>query len=61
MAVQSIRTSVQVGDVAGEHLLVPAREVPFGEMYGVGELDNLPQEVGPSAKTLDDAGDLLSA
>ena len=35
MAVQSIRAPVQIGDVAGDHLLVPAREMAFGEMNRV--------------------------
>jgi len=35
VAVQSIRTSIEVRDVAGDHLFVPASEVPFGEMDGV--------------------------
>lgn len=35
MAVQSIRTAVQVGDVAGDHLLVAALEMPLGEVHRV--------------------------
>ena len=41
VAVESIRTSVQVADVAGDHLLVAAREVALGEMNGVGEVHYL--------------------
>ena len=61
VAVQSIGTSIERRDVAGDHLLVPAREVPFGEMDGVGEIDDLAQEVGARTKTLDNARDLLPA
>jgi hypothetical protein len=32
VAVQSIRTPVQVGDVAGDHFLEAAREMAFGEV-----------------------------
>ena len=35
MAVQSIRTPVQIRDVASDHLFVAARKMPFGEMDGV--------------------------
>ena len=35
VAVQSIRTPVQIGDVAGNHLFVTARKMPFREMDGV--------------------------
>ena len=61
MAVQSIGTSIEIRDVAGDHLLVPAGEVAFGEMDSVGEIDDLAQEVGARAKTLNDARDLLPA
>jgi len=41
MAVQSIGTAVQVGNVAGDHLLVTAGEVAFRKVDGVGELNYL--------------------
>jgi len=41
VAVESIGTSVQVADVAGDHLLVAALEVALGEMNGVGEVHYL--------------------
>ena len=58
VTVQSIRTPVQVGDVAGNHLFMAAIEMALGEVDGVREVDHLAQEVGASAETLDDAGDL---
>lgn len=61
MAVQSIWTPVQVGDVAGNHLLVAPCEMPFGEMDSIRELDHLPQEIGPRPKTLNDSGNVLPA
>ena len=59
MAVQSIRTPVQVGDIAGDHLFVAAREMSFGKVDCVGELDHLAQEIRPRAEALDDARNLL--
>jgi hypothetical protein len=61
MAVQSIRTPIEKRDVAGDHLLVPAREVPFRKMDGVGKFNNLSQKIRPRAETLDNAGHLLSS
>ena len=61
MAIQSIRTSIEIRDIAGDHLLVPASQVPFGEMDGIGEIDDLAQEVGARAKALNDARDLSPA
>ena len=61
MAIQSIGTSIEIRDVAGDHLLVPAGEVAFREMDRVGEIDDLAQEVGARAKALNDARDLLPA
>jgi hypothetical protein len=59
MAVQSIWTPIQIRNVAGDHLLMPSREMAFGEVDGIRELDYLLQEIRPCAETLDDAGDLL--
>ncbi len=61
MAIQSIRTPVQVRDVARDHLFVATIQVAFGKMDGVGEIDHLAQEVGARAETLDDAGYLSAA
>ena len=61
MAVQSIGTAIEIGDVAGNHLLVAAGEMAFGEVDGVGEFDDLAEEVRAGAKTLDDAGDLFAS
>ena len=60
MAVESIRTPVQIGDVSGDHLFVAARKMSFGKMYGVGEFHDLTQEIRPCAETLDDAGHFLA-
>jgi hypothetical protein len=61
VAVQSIRAAVEIGNVAGDHLLVAAREMPFGEVHGVGKLDHLAQEVRARSKALDDARHLLAS
>jgi hypothetical protein len=60
MAVQSIRTAVQVRDVAGDHFLIAAGKMPFRKMDGVSHFDDTTQEVGPCSEALDDAGNLLS-
>ena len=60
MAVQSIRTPVQIRDVASDHLFVAARKMPFGEMDGVSQFDHATQEVRPRSEALDDAGNSLS-
>jgi hypothetical protein len=41
MAVQSIRTPVQIGHIGSNHLLVSAGKMSLGEMNRVGELDDL--------------------
>ena len=61
VAVQSIGTPVQVGNVARDHLLVSARQVACGEVDGVGEVHHLAQEVGARPKALDDAGHLVTS
>jgi len=60
MTVQSIRTAIEKRHVAGNHLLVAARQVPFRKMDGVGKFNDLPQKIRPRAETLDDARYLLS-
>ena len=59
MAVQSIWASIQVRDMTSNHLLVPAREVAFGKMQGIGELNHLSQEIRTSSEALDNPGHLL--
>ena len=59
MTVQSIWTAIEEGDVAGDHLFMTPREMPLGEVNGVGEFDHLTQEIRTRAETLDDARDLL--
>jgi len=59
MAVQSIWASIQVGNIAGDHLLIASCEMAFGEVDGIRELDYLLQEIRPGAETLDDTRDLL--
>jgi len=61
VAVESIWTPVQEGDMACNHLLVSAREVPLGEMHDIAYLNYFSEKVGSRAKTLDDARNLLSA
>jgi hypothetical protein len=61
MAVQSIRAAVQVGNVAGDHLLVAAGEMAFGKVNFVRELHNLAKKIRPRAETFDDAGDLAAS
>src|SRR5580658_166057 len=53
VAVQSIRAPVQVRDVAGDHLFVAARKMPFREMDRVSQLDDAAQEVRSSSEALD--------
>jgi len=48
--VQSIRTAVQVGDVAGNRLLGAAIKMSFREMDGIAEIHDLTQEIGPVAE-----------
>jgi hypothetical protein len=61
VAVQSIRTPVQVGNIASDHLLVAAREMPLGKMNGVRELDHLAQEIRAHAKALDNTRHLFAS
>ncbi len=61
MAIQSIRTAVQVRDVAGDHFFVTPRKMALGEMHGIAELNHLAQKVGPCPEAFDDARNQLSA
>lgn len=61
MAVQSIRAAVQVRDTARDHFLGAPKKMSFGKMNGVGEVNNLPKEVRPCPKALDDARHLLAS
>ena len=47
--------------MAGNHLLVSAGQVAFGEVNRVGKLDHLSQEVGTRSEALNDAGDLTAS
>ena len=60
VAVQSIRTTVQVRDVAGNHLFVTPREMSLRKMNRVGELNYLAQKVGPCSEAFDNPRDLAS-
>jgi len=60
MAVQSIRTPVQIRDVAGDHLFVAARKMPGREMDRVSQFDDATQEVRPRSEALDNAWNLPS-
>ena len=61
MAVQSIRTSVQIRNVTGDHFLVPPRKVPFREMDGVGKLNYLAQKVRPRTKAFNNSWHLIAS
>jgi len=61
VGVQSIWTAVQEGNIAGDHLLVPAGKVAFGKMNGVGELHYLTEKVWPLSEALEDAGHFCAA
>ena len=61
MGVQSIWTAVQEGNIAGDHLLVPAGKMAFGKMNGVGELHYLTEKVWPLSEALEDAGHFCAA
>ena len=58
MAVQSIWTTIQVRNVAGDHLFITACEMAFRKMNRVGKLHHFAQEVGTRSETLQDAGHL---
>jgi hypothetical protein len=58
MAVQSIRTPVQVRHVTGNQFLVTSSEVALRKMDRVRELDYLTQEVGTCAEAFDNTWDL---
>ena len=61
MAVESIRTAVQVRNIAGQHFFMASRKMAFGEVQSVRKLDNLGQEIRPRAKTFNDAGNLSAS
>jgi hypothetical protein len=58
MAVQSIRTPVQVRHVTGNQFFVTSSEVALRKMDRVRELDYLTQEVGTRAEAFDNAWNL---
>ena len=60
MAVQSIRAAIQIRNMAGNHFLGAPRKMSFGKMDGIGKINDLPQEIRPCPKTLNDAGNLLA-
>jgi hypothetical protein len=60
MTVESIRTTVEEGDMAGDHLLVPAGQMALRKVDGVGEVHHLAQEIGARAEALDDSRHLRS-
>ena len=61
MRVQSIRTPVEVGDIARDRLLDTAREVSFREVDRVAELHDLAEKVGPVTEAFEYAWHLLTA
>jgi len=61
VTVQSICASVQIRDMAGNHLLVPSRQMSFREMDGIGELNYLPEKIRTCSEAFDDPRDLTPA
>jgi len=61
MRIQSIRTAIEPGDPTGDRFLGPARQVPFRKVDGIAEAYDLAQEIRAMAKTLENAGHLLTA
>ena len=59
VAVQSIRTTIEIGNITSDHLLITSCEMSFREVDCVSEFKYAPEEVGPRSKALDDARDLL--
>ena len=59
MAVQSIRTTVQIRDVAGNHLFVSTGKMPLRKVNRVSQIDHATQQVRSSSEAFDDAGNLL--
>jgi hypothetical protein len=60
MRIQSIGTTIEPGDPAGDRFLGPAREVPFRKVDRIAEAHDLAQEIRPMAKALENAGHLLA-
>jgi hypothetical protein len=61
VAVQSIRTAVQVGDVTRNHLLVAPCEMPLAKMNLVRKLDHVAEKVRSCAEAFYDPGNLFAA
>jgi hypothetical protein len=60
MRVQSIGTTVEPGDPAGDGFLGATVEVAFRKMHGVTEAHHFAQKIGPMTETLEDPGHLLT-
>ena len=61
MGVQSIRTAVQEGDVAGNHLLIPPGKMSVTKMDAVGKLHDLAKEIWALTETLEYARHFCAA
>lgn len=61
MRVQSIRTTIQVGHIAGDRLFCLAVKMALRKMYAIAERHYLPQEIRAMAETLQDSRHLLPA
>jgi hypothetical protein len=61
MRIQSIRTTIQPRDPAGDRFFCSAREVPFRKVHRIAEAHNLAQKVRAMAKALENAGHLLAS
>jgi hypothetical protein len=61
VAVESIGAAIEEGNVAGDHLLVAAREMSFRKVDLVGKFHNLAKKIGAGAEAFDDAGHLVAS
>ena len=61
MRVQSIWTAIQIRDPARDGFLGSARQMAFGKMNRIAELQHVSQKVRPMAEALQNAGHLSAA
>jgi hypothetical protein len=60
MRIQSIGTTIEPRDPAGDGFLGPAREMSFRKVDGIAEAHDLAQEIRAMAKALENSGHLLA-
>jgi hypothetical protein len=61
MRVQSIWTSVEIRNPAGNSFLLAPAQVSFGKMDRVAKLHDIAKKIGPVAEALQNSRHLLSA